>query len=348
MDSTPFLDQLRRMLPPRWTLEVARGAAPARETHQHERLVLTAPDGTIGRLHVEAKPRVSARQAATIAAARLRETPGANEWTHIVFTPYLGRMAQDRLRKEGVSYLDRTGNAWIQMERPAVYIERQGADSDPDPPRRGVRSLKGAKAARIVRGLCDWLPPLGVRELARRTGTDPGYVTRVLNLLEEEDVVSRGSASEVADVRWTDLIRRWSEDYSVTKSNRASAFLAPRGLGQLRDRLTTFDGRYAVTGSFAVPPEAEVAPGRTLSCYVSGAETAARMLDLRPVEAGANVLLLEPFDPVVFERTRTTRGCRMVALSQCAVDLLTGTGREPNEADALLTWMADNDDAWRT
>lgn len=38
----------------------------------------------------------------------------------------------------------------------------------------------------------------------------------------------------------------------------------------------------------------------------------------------------------------------VVALSQCVVDLLTGTGREPAQADALMTWMAEHENAWRT
>ena len=39
---------------------------------------------------------------------------------------------------------------------------------------------------------------------------------------------------------------------------------------------------------------------------------------------------------------------KTVAISQCAVDLITGTGREPSEAEGLMDWMARNEDAWRT
>lgn len=40
-------------------------------------------------------------------------------------------------------------------------------------------------------------------------------------------------------------------------------------------------------------------------------------------------------------------GIRMAALSQFAVDLLTGPGRNPSEATALLDWMADHQAQWR-
>ena len=36
------------------------------------------------------------------------------------------------------------------------------------------------------------------------------------------------------------------------------------------------------------------------------------------------------------------------ALSQAAVDLLTGPGRGPAEADELIRWMREHEDAWRS
>ena len=84
-----------------------------------------------------------------------------------------------------------------------------------------------------------------------------------------------------------------------------------------------------------------------LSCYVEDPERTAAELGLRTVEGGANVILLEPFDSVIWERTRSESDLTCVAISQCAVDLLTGTGREPSEAEALLSWMSRNEHAWR-
>ena len=133
----------------------------------------------------------------------------------------------------------------------------------------------------------------------------------------------------------------------MTKTNRTLASLAPRGLDAFTARLRSYKGRWALTGSLAVPQAASIAPSRVASCYVENPEGVVGTLDLRPAETGANVLLLEPFDEVVWERTRDEAGLIRVAVSQCAVDLLTGTGREPAEAESLLSWMAENEDAWR-
>ena len=236
----------------------------------------------------------------------------------------------------------------LGLARPALFIERRGADQDPAPIPRESRSLKGAAAARIVRALCDWRPPVGVRELARRAATDPGYVTRILSLLANEGVIVRGEKGDVAEVRWQNLIRRWAQDYAVARTNRAKACLDPRGADALLDRLRVSKARFALTGSRAIPRAAQTAPARTTYCYVEDIDQASKRLGLREVEVGANVVLLEPFDAVIFERTRVEDGLTCVALSQCAVDLLTGSGREPSEATALVTWMEKHEDAWRT
>jgi hypothetical protein len=58
-------------------------------------------------------------------------------------------------------------------------------------------------------------------------------------------------------------------------------------------------------------------------------------------------MLLRPFDPIVFARTRIEDGLRYAAPSQVAVDCLTGNGRMPAEGEALLRWMQANEPAWR-
>jgi hypothetical protein len=58
-------------------------------------------------------------------------------------------------------------------------------------------------------------------------------------------------------------------------------------------------------------------------------------------------MLVRPRSPVAFERTWERDGTRYAALSQVAVDLLTSPGRGPAEGEALIEWMAANEDAWR-
>ncbi len=80
--------------------------------------------------------------------------------------------------------------------------------------------------------------------------------------------------------------------------------------------------------------------------YTDHVDTAMRFLDLRETDLGANLLIAEPFEPVVFDRTDTIDGLVLVAPSQAACDLLTGTGRMPSEGEELLDWMRLNERTW--
>jgi len=104
---------------------------------------------------------------------------------------------------------------------------------------------------------------------------------------------------------------------------------------------------YAATGAFAAQRFAPIAPARQAALYVEDIARTAERLRLRPAESGANVLLVEPYDPFVFDRATVRDELRVVAPTQLAVDLLTGPGREPSEGNELLAWMKGNEDAWR-
>jgi hypothetical protein len=59
-------------------------------------------------------------------------------------------------------------------------------------------------------------------------------------------------------------------------------------------------------------------------------------------------MLAQPQYEVVFERSLTTvNGATLAAPSQVVVDLMTGPGRNPSEAEELLEWMKRNEQSWR-
>lgn len=150
------------------------------------------------------------------------------------------------------------------------------------------------------------------------------------------------------DIDWQEAIRRWAQDYDQTSSNTASVFLSPHGIPFIESQLQGLKLNYAATGTFAAQRFNPVAPARTATLYVEDVVEVAEALGIRETDAGANVVLLEPFDPVVFDRTIERDGLRCVAPSQLAVDLLTGPGREPSQGEEILVWMEENQDVWRT
>jgi hypothetical protein len=305
---------------------------------------LRAPDGTSTRLEVAWRKQLDPRDVPALVAAEASGDRG----TTLVVAPFLSPRTREVLRDAGVSYADATGNLRIALQRPAVFIEAEGARKDPDRQPRPLASLKGPAAARVVRALCDLRPPYGIRRLAELAETPLGSVSRVVGLLDREAVVTRGPREAVADVDWPALLHRWAQDYQFLASNSALTFLEPRGLDSLVAKLRSFRGTYAVTGSLAVARRAPAAVARLAAVYVEDPEAAATALGLRAVDAGANVILARPADPVAFARTWSEDGVSHAALSQVAADLLTSPGRGPAEGEELIAWMKEHLGAWRS
>jgi hypothetical protein len=322
-------------LPPGWKQKIiVRGA----RDRQDAALNITSPDGGKANVIVRVKTRVFPRDVTLLQddLGRFAERPG------LVVTSFLSPATRRRLREERLNYLDLTGNLRLVLSRPGLFLETQGADDDPTPGQTPGRSLRGPKAGRIARALCDFAPPLAISELATKAGVDVSYASRLVDWLAREALVTRTPRGPVVTVDRGGLIRRWADDYAVLKNNDAHSFLDPRGLDNLVRSLQKSRLRYAITGSLAANRLAPVAPARLAMVYVDDPIAAAKTLGLRSTDAGANVMLLVPFDRVVFDRTRKDEALTYVAPSQAAIDLLTSPGRAPAEAEAVLDWMARN------
>ncbi|MEX0826160.1 MAG: hypothetical protein WD184_05360 [Acidimicrobiia bacterium] len=314
-------------------------------------LTLEAPDGTSVTLVIEAKTTSTTRDLANAAQQLSRYVSSIDQGTGtsaigLLASPYISPTARAKLRERGIGYADLTGNLWLTSARPAVFIETQGADRNPNPGNSTLKSLRGRATGAALRALVDFKAPTGLRELAERADVAPATLSRVAGLLENEELLERDRDGSIAFVDWIGTLRRWTQDYSLLGSNRAAEYIAPRGLDAvIRDLQTSSAQEYALSGTYALPQGLRVAPPRLALVYSSNLPSLAGVLDIRPADRGANVILLEPFDQVIFARTRREGGLVQVALTQLFVDLAPGRG--PAEAEELLAWMTENEDAWR-
>lgn len=190
----------------------------------------------------------------------------------------------------------------------------------------------------------DW----SVRELIDVSRVSTGAVYRVIEFLGSEGLVERPERGLIVVPSWVDVLRRWSKDYGFVRNSRSTRWISPRGLGDLVERAASSKARYAVTGTLAAAECAAYAPARSAMIYVTDTEAAAQEWGLRPADAEANVMLGEPQFDIPLVRTWTTStGLVTAAPAQVAVDLMTGPGRNPAEAEELLTWMTTNEQSWR-
>lgn len=333
---------LMARLPQGWRL--SEGPFRGQQRQVDAVLKITSPTKQTASVFVEAKSRLEPRDVDLISSI-VRPTPDVPV---LVIAPFLSPRAQERLSAGGFAYADLTGNVRLSVPKAGLFIQTSGARENPQPPVRDRKSLRGAKAGRLVRALADFRPPVGLRELAKRAGVDPGYTSRVVDVMTRDAIVVRTARGPITSVDWPALLRRWSEAYSPFQRQDLTWYLSARGLATTVEKLKAVSAPYAVSGSWAATQFAPVAPARLLLCYADDPEALARELDLRQTETGANVALVTPYDPIVYERTSQQKGVTVAALSQVAVDLLTSPGRGPNEGDALIEWMGANEDVWRT
>jgi hypothetical protein len=338
-------------MPRGWSVEVGAPSTEQDQLQADAGITLRGPSGTISTIVVEEKQAVSPRSVLDQLAPRIQTARSLGAHLPLLLVaPWLSEQTRALLAAEDINYLDLTGNALLRLDNPPFFLQTTGAQRNPSPAERGGPSLRGPKAARAIRLLLDVRPPYGVVEITEATGLNRGYVSRLLETLYREGLIERKPRGPVQSVDVPGLVHRWAAGYDTFRTNQAMRFIAPAGPERALERLAAnpdLGTRVAITGSFAANRLAPVASPALLLLYHPAPELLADDLDLLPADEGANLMLLRPFDPVVFDRDSIEKGLRYAAPSQVAVDCLSGNGRMPAEGEALLEWMAAAESQWR-
>ncbi len=278
----------------------------------------------------------------------------------LVIAPWLSPRARKVLEDLGYGYIDLTGNTWLRLPRLGVHVQTVGEQRDPNPSKATWRQqLRGDKAGRLVRVLADVRPPYRATELGKATGLSLGYISRLLDAMEDERLIRRDNRV-VTSVDWAGLLRERASSYSLLKAHPPIPMVAQRGVDHVvaQLHLDRWDeenhGRLAVTGSVAAAKIAPLAVGGQLMVHVEEADDVAlrairSRLGLLPAESGADVLVLRSTASEALIGRRVIGGVPYVAYSQLVLDCLGGPGRLPAEGEAVLEQLQSMDDAstWR-
>lgn len=226
-----LVDDLKARLPTGWSATLddpGRDTASARTKPAEPDALLTieAPDGSRATLVMEVRNRLDPKLVPAVADQLARYCSQMQASSGLVVAAYLSPGTQERLTAAGLSYADATGNKRLALDQPALYIETAGATSNPWAKSRDrpLRSLKGPRAGRVVRALCDFRPPYGVEQLAKRAGVSLASVSRGCLMIHCR-VTSRGKHSGILgpclaprllrDPRWSSVRR---QDWKIRPS----------------------------------------------------------------------------------------------------------------------------------
>ena len=327
------VESLGSLLPSDWQIEVARRAEDGGIVR------VDSPGDVSDELGVIVRQDLTPREVVAL--------PEPDEPV-IIAAEWLSPRSRELLIDLGYGYVDLTGNVSVTMSRPGIVIRTDGAQRDPSPKPAPRLNIRGPRAWALLRTLAEVQPPYGVSDLARAVEGDPGYVSRLLGALTDELLISRVPRGPVEHVEWEATLRQIASSYSVIDDNDTTNWVASGGPEQfIEDLVSTKSRRWAVTGSFAASRLVSVAAPQIAVVYVNDPERIASLTRLRQVRNGGNVVLAQPYDQIVFERTWTRDDTVFVSVSQTAVDCLTGPGRMPAEGEALLEWMQAKAPRWQ-
>jgi len=255
----------------------------------------------------------------------------------IVIAPYISPEGQRLCREAGVGFLDLTGNAYLRFD--GVLVDRQSNTSPPRAKAR-LRQLFSPKSSRILRVLlerpkAEWT----LARLASEANTSIRTAHLVVNALEEKAFLEKRRGA-ITLQKPGDLLDLWVQSYSLERHRQHTFYTFLRNPRELALKLGTHAAAYGEPVALTLHSGAAlVAPfvrSADVHAYVLGdLDRLAKTLDLRPVDTGGTVHLLEPYDEGVFYRVQSVKGIRVVCNTQLYLDLIHYPARGREQAEEL-------------
>ena len=255
----------------------------------------------------------------------------------VIFAPYISERTAEICRDEGVGYLDLAGNCYLNFQ--TVFIQKVGLPN-PVPARRELRSLYSPKSTRVLRVLlANARQSWRYQRLAREANVSLGQVANVLRILrdrewltDEDDGVRLAAPAEV--------LTEWAASYNFRK-NVATDYYSLESPDEIEKTLGWVLNdrgiRYALTGfSGAARVSPAVRYQRVMAFVEAMPEDALARLKLKPVDSGANVTILSPYDEGVFYGAETVDDLQVVHPIQLYLDLRNFKGRGEEAAETIL------------
>lgn len=257
----------------------------------------------------------------------------------LVAVPYMGEVGQRLCKEAEVCWLDLSGNA--HLSGPGLRVNIEGKPNQFKRPGR-PRSLFAPKSSRIARWLL--IEPeraFSQRELAKASGLDEGFTSRIVRQLEEQRLVARDKNGAVKVADSDALLDAWREDYDFSKHHIVRGHIAARSsddvLRRLAAQLKQSKVEHAATGLAGAWLLNQFAGFRLVVFYVGQMPSAVALNEMgfHEEQRGENVWLVVPNDEGVFHGAVEHAGIRCVHPVQVYLDLKNHPERSAEAAEQL-------------
>jgi len=258
----------------------------------------------------------------------------------IVVIPHIGEKSREICKSFNVGYIDLNGNVFLKFDE--VFIEKESRESRTRM-RRQVKDLFAPLSSRIIRILLvnpekSWT----LSQLSKKADTSIGYAHKIAKTLEAKGYAIRDQNYKLKLSRPRSLLDEWASKYDFLSENTLHNFYtferdANIFIKNIRDTADENNLTYALTlhaGASLVAPYVRYTD---VHFYVKSEETPQwkDVLNLRPVESGGTVMLVEPYDEGVFWGIQKINEIKVVSNIQLYIDLFNYPARGREQAEFL-------------
>jgi len=255
----------------------------------------------------------------------------------IFVAPFISDRAGEICSESQIGYIDFSGNCRLCFNQ--IYIEKEGKPNI-YAKKRDFRSLFSSKRTRVIRVLLSnpkniWK----IQELSNESEVSLGQTSNIKKLLTDREwlqIVKGGFSLKSPG----ELLKEWGENYSFRK-NTIRNFYSLDGIPEIEEQIANVCSRkqinYALTGFSGATRLYPNVRYKNAMVYIENlTDELILSLNFKPVNSGANVNILLPYDAGVFYGLKIIDGIQIASPIQIYLDLLSYRGRGEEAAESLF------------
>lgn len=264
-----------------------------------------------------------------------------NNYYGIFAASFISDESKGICQGNNIGYIDLAGNCFIKFDK--IYINVEGKEN-PYPNTRPLKSIFATKSTRGLRVLlCNPKKNWSVKDFSREANISLGQASNLKQRLLDYEFIEEIKNQKKKKFRLIhpeDLLQKWANNYNY-RTNKIYNFYSLDNIATIEKKLAGYFNKNKIKYAFTLTSgAAKVAPilryNKAISYVDGNLSLIAKDLDLKVVNTGPNVLLMEPYDDGVYYGIQQINGIKVVSNIQLYLDLKSYKQRGEEAADFIF------------
>jgi len=264
----------------------------------------------------------------------ITSTLGKRQGYPVFIAPFVSERGRISCIDNGVGYLDLSGNAYLRFG--TVLIDQRGKDNRWKD-NRSLKALFTPATALVLRRMFSqpnhaWK----MVELSNATQISLGQISKIINRFADEGLMDKQKGN-IKLAKPGAVLDLWRNIYHFENNETKGYYCILNERKLILERLRTAkDLAYALTLGSAASLVAPSVRSTDVHMYMNGKDDEIiELLELKSVEFGGNVYLIEPRNRGILHDTQIIDGLRLVSNLQLYLDLYNYPARGREQAEAV-------------